>query len=80
MIPLSKFHDILCAHRDQFNHDMQELVNAAQLLGSKPNYFTMDENGMFHAQASGTMDEVIRALKHHLEKLEKIQSFKEGRQ
>lgn len=77
MIPLSKFSEILRANRDQSLADWEELIMASDLLGSRPNYFTMDENGMFHAQASGPLDEVIRALTHHLEKLNKIQEQKQ---
>lgn len=60
------------------NSDFNELVMAADLLGERPNYFTMDERGQFHAQASGQLDEVIRALKHHLSKLENIKTQKDG--
>jgi hypothetical protein len=51
---------------------------AANLLGDRPNYFTMDEHGQFHAQASGTLDECIRALEHHIAKLKKIKEQKEN--
>lgn len=79
MIPLSKFRDILTANKDQMTADYDELIMAADLLGSRPNYFTMDDNGLFHAQASGPIDEVIRALEHHLSKLKRIKEHKEGR-
>lgn len=80
MVPLSKFEEILTAYKDQMLADYEELINAAHLLGSRPNYFTMDDNGQFHAQASGSLDECIRALEHHLGKLKKIKEAKEGRQ
>lgn len=80
MIPLIKFKEILEANRDQMMEDYSELIMAADLLGSRPNYFTMDDNGLFHAQASGPIDECIRALEHHLSKLKKIKEAKEGRQ
>lgn len=78
MIPLSRFSDLLKANRDQMVNDYAELIMAADLLGERPNYFTMDERGMFHAQASGTLDECIRALEHHLSKLKNIKQQKEG--
>jgi hypothetical protein len=78
MIPLSKFEEILTANKDQMVADYDELITAAHLLGSRPNYFTMDDNGLFHAQASGTLDECIRALEHHLSKLKRIKEHKEG--
>lgn len=79
MIPLSRFSDLLKANRDQMVNDYAELIMAADLLGERPNYFTMDERGMFHAQASGTLDECIRALEHHLSKLNNIKQQKEGK-
>lgn len=80
MLPLDKFEEILTAFKEQMSADYDELINAAHLLGSRPNYFTMDDNGLFHAQASGSLEECIRALEHHLGKLKKIKAAKEGRQ
>lgn len=80
MIPLSRFEDILVTYRDQLVTDLGELIDAAHLLGARPNYFTMDERGMYHAQASGTLDEVVRALEHHLSKLKKIQENQKGKE
>lgn len=76
MIPLSKFSDILRANKEQSNNDYDELIMAADLLGSRPFYLTMDDNGMFHVQASGTLDDCIRALEHHLEKLKNIRNHR----
>jgi hypothetical protein len=78
MIPLSKFADLLRTFQQQANEDWEEIIMAANLLGDRPNYFTMDEHGQFHAQASGTLDECIRALEHHLSKLKKIKEQKEN--
>lgn len=78
IIPLSKFAEVLRTYRDQSFVDWEEVIMAADLLGSRPNYFTMDEMGNYHAQASGTMDEVIRALTHHLEKINKIKQQQQG--
>jgi hypothetical protein len=80
MIPLTRFEEIISATREQINLDLQELEQAAHLLGARPNYFTMDQAGYFHVQASGTIDECITALETHLRKLIKIKDFKEGRQ
>lgn len=80
MLPLSKFAEILKAYKDQAIKDYDELIMTAEVIGERPNYFTMDERGQFHAQASGPLDEVIRALEHHLSKLKKIQEQKQGRQ
>lgn len=77
MIPLSKYSQILTGYRDQLVNDFDELIMTSNLLGERPNYFTMDERGMFHAQASGTLEECIRALEHHLSKLKKIQEQKQ---
>jgi len=78
MIPLSRFEDVLIANKDQMVADYDELIAAAHLLGARPNYFTMDDNGLFHAQASGTLDECIRALEHHLSKMKKIKEHKDA--
>jgi len=79
MIPLTRFADLLRTYKEQVVADYDEIIMAADLLGSRPNYFTMDEHGNFHAQASGPLDECIRALQHHLSKLIKIKEQKEGR-
>lgn len=73
MIPVARFADLVRTYKEQLDIDFGELQMAADLMGQRPNYMTMDEQGMFHAQASGPLDEVIRALKHHLERLERIQ-------
>lgn len=78
MIPLTKFEEIIAATREQINLDLQELEQAAHLLGARPNYFTMDEVGFFHVQASGKIDEVIAALEIHLKKLTNIKQFKDS--
>lgn len=79
MIPLTRFEEIISATRQQINLDLQELEQAAHLLGARPNYFTMDEGGFFHVQASGTIDECIKALEIHLRKLTNIKDFKDGK-
>lgn len=79
MIPLSRFSDILKANKEQSIADFDELIMAADLLGNRPNYFVMDERGQFHAQASGTLDECIRALEHHLSKLKIIKEQKDNK-
>lgn len=77
MIPLSRFSEIIRAHKDQFDEDMNELIMAADILGERPHYFTMDDNGLFHVQASGSIEECIRALEHHLERLRRIKKQKD---
>lgn len=74
MIPLSNFRDILVEYKDQAVKDYDELIMAADILSQRPNFFTMDDNGQFFAQACGPLDETIRALEHHLTKLYKIKT------
>jgi hypothetical protein len=64
--------------KDQLNVDLDELIGAAHVLGSRPNYLTLDENGFFHIQVSGTIEECIAAMKQHTEKLERISKQKKG--
>lgn len=62
--------------KEQAVVDWDEIIMAAEIMANRPNYFTMDEMGQFHAQASGPLDEVIRALEHHLQRAKKIQEQK----
>lgn len=65
-------------YQAQMNEDFDELINAAHLVGSRPNYLTLDEHGFFHVQASGKIEEVIASLKEHLARLERIKTQKES--
>lgn len=73
MIPTARFAELVKTYKLQLDEDFGELQMAADLMAQRPNYMSMDDVGMFHAQASGPIDEVVRALKHHLERLERIQ-------
>lgn len=77
MLPLIKFHEALLLYKAQMMEDFDELIGAAEVIGSRPNYLTVDEHGYYHIQASGTMEEVLVALKKQQEKLERIKSQKE---
>ena len=72
MLPLSNFARMLCAYKDQHSNDMNELIAAADLIGQRPNYLTVDEHGYYHLQASGTIEEVIKALEDNLARLNRI--------
>lgn len=74
MLPLTKFRDMLQAYQAQMNEDMNELVNAADLVGSRPNYLVVDEHGYYHYQTSGTITEVLASVEKILEKLQRIKA------
>ncbi len=74
MLPLSKFGDMLKAYQAQMNEDMNELVNAAELIGGRPNYLVVDEHGYYHYQTSGTINEVLSSVEKMLEKLQRIKA------
>ena len=73
MLPLTKFSEILRTYRDQMNEDWNEVIAASDLIGQRPNYLTVDEHGFFHFQASGKIEEVIKATEDNLERLKRIQ-------
>ena len=77
-LPLIEFRDILQNLKEQFVIDMNEIIGAAHILGSNPHYVTLDENGLFHVHASGTIEECLIALDKHIEKLERINKQKKG--
>ena len=72
MLPLTKFSKILNAYKDQHSSDMDELIAAAELIGQRPNYLTVDEHGYYHLQASGKIEEVIKALEDNIARLNRI--------
>lgn len=74
MLPLTKFKDMLLDHKQQLDADFDELILAADLIGARPNYMTVDEHGFYHVQASGGIKEVIFALEKQLEKLNRIKA------
>ena len=77
MLPLIKFRDMLTTHKQQLDMDFDELIAAADIIGSRPNYLTVDEHGFYHVQASGDIKEVIYALEKQLEKLNRIKAQKD---
>lgn len=77
MLPLTKFGEMLTNIRDQIGDDLNELINAATLIGQRPNYLTVDERGYYHVQASGTIDEVLLALELQQTKLKRIKEQKD---
>jgi len=77
MLPLIRFRDMLANYKAQMDEDMNELINAAEIIGARPNYLTVDEHGFYHVQASGTIDQVLDALEKQLEKLNRIRAQKE---
>ena len=54
--------------------DFDELIAAADLVGQRPNYLTVDENGYYHLQASGNIDEVIKAVEQQLDRIKRIKA------
>jgi hypothetical protein len=77
VLPLIRFKEMLEVHRDQMNEDFNELIGAAEIVGARPNYLTVDEHGFYHVQASGTLDQVLYALEKQTEKLNRIKAQKE---
>lgn len=77
MLPLIRFKELLETMKDQFNEDIDELIGGAMIIGTRPNYLTVDEQGFYHVQASGTSVEVIEALEKLLEKVKRIQAQKD---
>ena len=68
---------MLTTHKQQLDMDFDELIAAADIIGSRPNYLTVDEHGFYHVQASGDIKEVIYALEKQLEKLNRIKAQKD---
>ena len=68
---------MLQTYKEQINNDMNELVAAATLIGTRPNYLTVDEQGYYHLQASGTLEQCIKATEDHLAKLNRIKEQKD---
>lgn len=78
MLPLTQFAEILQKYQEQMNEDFNELVTAAQVIGRRPNYLTLDENGYYHVQASGKIDEVINSVNDSLNRLLRIKRQRDG--
>lgn len=68
---------MLQTYKEQINNDMNELVAAATLIGTRPNYLTVDEQGYYHLQASGTLEQCIKATEDNLAKLNRIKEQKD---
>jgi len=77
MLPLGRFRNMIATHRDQMISDFDELIMAADLIASRPNYLLLDEEGFYHAQVSGTLEEVIFSMQKLLDKAIKIKEQKE---
>lgn len=76
--PLTRFRDMLMLHKKQLDEDYEEIIMAAEIIASRPNYVLMDETGYYHVQSSGTLEEVVTSLHKQLEKLERIKAQKEA--
>jgi len=74
MLPLTRFKEMLELYKAQTLEDFDELIGAAEVIGARPNYLTVDEQGYYHVQASGNIDEVIASLQKQLEKLQRIKA------
>ena len=68
---------MLQTYKEQINNDMNELVAAATLIGTRPNYLTVDEQGYYHLQASGTLEQCIKVTEDNLAKLNRIKEQKD---
>ena len=77
MLPLTRFKTMLETYQQQINEDLGELVMAAELVGSRPNYILLDEEGYYHLQVSGKLDTVIDSMTKQLDKLCKIKHQKD---
>jgi len=78
VLPLTKFSEILREYKRQMNEDYDELIAASDLIGGRPNYLTVDEHGFYHLQASGKIEEVIRATEDQLERLKRIKNQRDN--
>ena len=76
--PMTRFKRVLEQLQAELNEEIDEMIMTADIIGSRPNYLTVDEQGYYHVQASGQIDDVIKSLANLLAKLERIKSFKEN--
>lgn len=75
--PMTRFKTALESLQLQLNEEINEMIMTADIIGQRPNYLTVDEQGFYHIQASGNIDDVITSLTKVLEKLNRIKTFRE---
>jgi hypothetical protein len=74
MLPLNRLSEALVAYQKAFHDQFEDLINATELVISKPNILQKEDNGMYSIQAVGTLDSVIKTLTNQLEKLTKVKA------
>jgi hypothetical protein len=77
MLPLKRFVDALMAYKAEVDQNFDELIMAADLIAKKTNTITREDNGAFHIQVTGTLDECINTLTVMLHKLKKTKEQQE---
>jgi len=53
------------------------MIMTTDIINQRPNYLTVDEQGHYHVQASGSIDEVVMTLNKLLDKLERIKKYRD---
>ena len=74
--PLGRFKTILETTKAQLMEDLDEIIMTTDIINSRPTYLTVDESGYYHIQASGTIEEVLKAMYALTEKLERINKYR----
>ena len=69
---------MLYGYKEQFIEDLNDLVNAAELIAQKENVLEMDEQGYFFVQATGKLEDIIPKLEDHIERLKRIKLSKDS--
>lgn len=75
--PLARFKTILETTKAQLIEDLDEMIMTTDIINQRPNYITVDEQGHYHVQASGNIDEVVMTLNKLLDKLERIKKYRD---
>ena len=75
--PLARFKTILETTKAQLIEDLDEMIMTTDIINQRPNYLTVDEQGHYHVQASGSIDEVVMTLNKLLDKLERIKKYRD---
>jgi len=76
--PLARFKTILETTKAQLIEDLDEMIMTTDIINQRPNHLTIDENGHYHIQASGSLDEVVLTLNKLLDKLERIKKYRDN--
>ena len=74
MLPLNRLSEALQGYQQMMFNHFEELINATDLVISKPNILQKEDNGLYSMQAIGTLDEMISTLTKQLKHLQDIKS------